>query len=88
MLRDGPYPRWLQGRIAGRYGHLDNGQAADLLASLDRGRLQWVMAGHLSEKNNDRARVQGALGAAVGREAPPPIHVLDATGDAAWHVLE
>jgi phosphoribosyl 1,2-cyclic phosphodiesterase len=52
MLRQGPYPQRLQARVGGRYGHLSNEQAAQLLVRLDHGRLRKVLVGHLSEKNN------------------------------------
>lgn len=86
MLRAGPYPRWLQDRIAGRYGHLDNGQAAALLATLDVARLQWVLAGHLSERNNDAAAVRAALGPVLGRDGGR-LEVLGARGDSTWREL-
>lgn len=52
MLRNGPYPPSLKRRVAGRLGHLENAAAADLLAKLDAGLLQHVVAAHLSDKNN------------------------------------
>lgn len=68
MLRDGPYPAMLKQRVASRFGHLDNGAAARLLASLDNSRLQHVIAAHLSEKNNTpelaRAALSGVLNCA------------------------
>ena len=69
MLASGDYPRHLKQRIAGRFGHLDNQAAADLLAALDRSRLQHVVAAHLSEHNNTpqlaRAALAGVLGCAT-----------------------
>lgn len=69
MLERGRYPRHLKQRIAGRFGHLDNLAAAALLATLDRSRLQHVVAAHLSEQNNTpdlaRSALAGALGWAV-----------------------
>lgn len=55
MLANGPYPPSLQARVGGRFGHLNNGQAAGFLAAMDLGRLRRLVAGHLSEKNNDPA---------------------------------
>jgi phosphoribosyl 1,2-cyclic phosphodiesterase len=52
LLKGGAYPERLKERISGRYGHLDNDQAAQLLASIDRRSLQHVVAAHLSQKNN------------------------------------
>ncbi len=52
MLLDGPYPPYLQARVGGDYGHLSNAQAAQLLSQIDHRRLQYLVIGHLSEKNN------------------------------------
>jgi phosphoribosyl 1,2-cyclic phosphodiesterase len=61
MLASGPYPPSLQARVGGRYGHLNNGQAADLLRRIDHGRLRHLVAGHLSEKNNSPELAREAL---------------------------
>ncbi len=61
MLANGPYPPALQRRIAGRLGHLSNEQAAGFLKQFDLGRLQHLIAAHLSEKNNSRSLVRAAL---------------------------
>ncbi|MEW5943364.1 MAG: MBL fold metallo-hydrolase [Pseudomonadota bacterium] len=66
MLRDGPYPPVLKRRVAGRFGHLDNEAAAQLLAKLESGRLQHVVAAHLSEKNNTPELARAALSGALG----------------------
>lgn len=60
-LRRGSYPAALKTRILGRYGHLDNGAAAELLGRLDRSRLQHVVAAHLSEENNTPDLARQAL---------------------------
>lgn len=52
MLKNGPYPRSLQERVASDVGHLSNQQAAVELASLLHPRLQEVIAMHISENNN------------------------------------
>ena len=52
MLANGPYPYSLQQRVGGRLGHLSNHQAADLLQLLGHDRLKYLLAAHLSEKNN------------------------------------
>jgi phosphoribosyl 1,2-cyclic phosphodiesterase len=52
MLRAGPYPPWLQARIASRVGHLSNHDAAEFArAALTRQTNHLVLA-HLSEKCN------------------------------------
>lgn len=52
MLKNGPYPRSLQERVASDYGHLSNQQSADELKSLLHPGLQEVVAMHISENNN------------------------------------
>lgn len=61
MLADSAYPASVRRRIAGRYGHLENGAAAALLGRIDRSRLQHVVAAHLSERNNRAALVRALL---------------------------
>lgn len=52
LLNDGPYPASLKRRVGGPRGHLANVQSAQLLAALDRSRLQHLILTHLSETNN------------------------------------
>jgi phosphoribosyl 1,2-cyclic phosphodiesterase len=61
MLAVGPYPPSLQARVRGRFGHLNNAQAADLLRRIDHRRLRHLVAGHLSEKNNSPELARAAL---------------------------
>ena len=60
------YPQTLKQRIAGRFGHLDNAQAAELVAALDCARLQHMVAAHLSQNNNRPDLARAALAAALG----------------------
>ncbi|MDY6943587.1 MAG: MBL fold metallo-hydrolase [Pseudomonadota bacterium] len=69
MLAEGPYPPELRARVGGPLGHLNNLQAVDLLQSLDRTRLQHLVAGHISEKNNTKERVLAAVRAVLPDEA-------------------
>lgn len=66
MLADGPYPLSLQRRVGGDFGHLSNAQAASLLERIDTGRLQHLLAAHISEKNNSRHLACDALAAVLG----------------------
>ncbi|MFY9327144.1 MAG: MBL fold metallo-hydrolase [Georgfuchsia sp.] len=66
MLADGNYPFALKKRIAGRFGHLENDEAAGILARLDQNRLQHVLAAHLSEHNNTPALAGAALATVLG----------------------
>lgn len=61
LLLNGDYPYSLKQRISGRLGHLDNTQAAQILAKLDVSRLQHLVAAHLSHKNNTPALAVAAL---------------------------
>lgn len=86
MLAAGDYPPALKQRIGGRYGHLDNAAAADLLARLDRGRLKHLIAAHLSEHNNTPALARRALADVMGC-APDWIGVADQAEGFAWRTL-
>jgi phosphoribosyl 1,2-cyclic phosphodiesterase len=66
MLWSGSYPKWLKERIAGPFGHLDNGASERLLGALDRSRLQHVICAHLSEQNNRPELARAALARALG----------------------
>lgn len=69
MLMRGRYPAALKRRILGRYGHLDNGAAADLLARVRHPDLQHVVAAHLSEENNTPELARASLAAALDSSA-------------------
>ncbi len=87
MLEGGPYPWHLKQRIAGRLGHLSNGESAGLLASLLHAGLRCVVLAHLSQTNNEpalalaaarealtAAGINGEVALSVGRqERPGPV---------------
>ena len=52
MLRNGPYPEFLQERIRGPHGHISNAESAELVRRCAGPRLKWVCLAHLSEQNN------------------------------------
>ncbi|MDG2315390.1 MAG: MBL fold metallo-hydrolase [Gammaproteobacteria bacterium] len=60
-LKKSVYPERLKARIASSLGHLNNGQAAELLDAVGHKDLQWVMALHLSGQNNSFDLVNEAL---------------------------
>ncbi len=66
LLARSRYPAVLKQRIAGRYGHLANEQAADLLCQIDVSRLQHLVAAHLSEESNRPELAVRALAQALG----------------------
>jgi len=85
MLANGDYPPSLKARVGGQQGHLDNDAAASLLASLETGRLQHIVAAHLSEKNNTPWLARSTLGAAVGGEER--VTVASQDGGLPWREL-
>jgi len=66
MLMRGPYPMTVKRRVAGDLGHLNNGQSASLIEAVDTGRLQHLVAVHISETNNTRLLALQALASALG----------------------
>jgi phosphoribosyl 1,2-cyclic phosphodiesterase len=66
MLWAGPYPAVLKQRIAGKFGHLDNGSAGRLLTAIDASRLQHLIAAHISRHNNTAELAADALARALG----------------------
>lgn len=83
-LANGSYPAFLKQRIAGPRGHLSNRQAAELLARLDRSRLAWVAAAHLSRGNNHPQLARRALAEVLGC-APHRIAVACQDEGLGWH---
>jgi len=86
MLQSSSYPRRLRERIAGKFGHLDNVTAAGLLARLDNGKLQHLVAAHLSQENNRPELARAALSAAIGCE-PDWIAVADQATGLDWRQI-
>ena len=66
LLAKSSYPESLKQRIAGRYGHLCNRDAAGFLAGLNLERLQHIVAAHLSQSNNSPEHVLAAVREAIG----------------------
>ena len=65
MLRVGPYPPSVQGRIAGRRGHLSNGAAARLARDSASFNLKHVVLAHLSESCNEPALAERTVSEAL-----------------------
>ena len=87
LLRTSSYPQKLRERIAGRFGHLDNGAAADLLRSLDNGKLKHLVAAHLSQENNRPDLARAAL-SAVMNCAPDWIAIADQDEGLPWRQID
>jgi len=66
MLATSRYPPSLKARIGGRFGHLSNATAAEILARCASVRLQHVVAAHLSRENNRPDLARAALAACFG----------------------
>jgi len=86
LLAASDYPEPLKRRISSRQGHLDNAAAADLLARLDSGRLQHLVAAHLSQSNNRPDLARGALADALGCTADW-IAVADQDAGLGWREI-
>lgn len=69
MLRNGPYPRWLQGRIASPTGHLSNRDAGLFMRTAATRTLQHLVLAHLSENCNTAAAALRSMRGAVTRTA-------------------
>ncbi len=86
MLHSGPYPHFLKTRIGGARGHLSNGQAAGILRKLDRSRLGWIAAAHLSKANNTPMLARRALSLVLGCRADE-IAVADQDNGLGWRAV-
>lgn len=86
MLAEGPYSASLKLRVGGPLGHLENEASAALLARLNFARMQYVVAAHLSEKNNTPWLVRSALGAVLGN-ASARLEIASQEGGLAWREL-
>ncbi|MFT6643582.1 MAG: phosphoribosyl 1,2-cyclic phosphodiesterase [Patiriisocius sp.] len=63
MLENGPYPYPLKKRVGGQHGHLNNQQAAGLLADIELRHLQHLIISHVSEQNNAPQLAEAAVAA-------------------------
>ncbi len=85
LLADNPrYPPVLKRRIAGAWGHLDNREAARILASIDRSRLRTVVAAHLSRHNNRPELAREALASVLEPGSDEMIRVADQDRGIDW----
>lgn len=86
MLANGSYPYPLKQRIAGRYGHLCNDAAADLLRAIDSTRLKHIVAAHLSQQNNTPELARSTLAAALNC-TPEWIGIADQACGFGWREI-
>ena len=87
LLTLGSYPAVVKKRIAGRFGHLANSAAADLLARLDTSRLRHLVAAHLSRQNNRADLARAGLAKAIGWDAEA-IGIADQDHGFGWRCLD
>ncbi|WP_087722923.1 MBL fold metallo-hydrolase [Pandoraea sp. PE-S2T-3] len=80
MLANSKYPASLKARIGGTYGHLANDTAAEILAAIDREKLQRVICAHLSEQNNTPELAMAAMSAVIGAAATEILVATQAGG--------
>ena len=66
MLWAGSYPEQIKQRIEGKFGHLSNDMAADLVRDLLHPALSTVVLVHISERNNTPGKAQAAVQRALG----------------------
>ena len=87
MLANGSYPPSLKHRVGGNYGHLNNGQAKDLLNAIDISKLQYLVASHISDKNNTVALARDKMSEALDTDASW-IDVASQDEGLDWRVLK
>ena len=83
LLAASRYPAFLKERIGGRFGHLSNDTAAQILDACRHAGLRHLVAAHLSEQNNRPDLARAALARVCGA-APADIVVADPTLGFDW----
>jgi phosphoribosyl 1,2-cyclic phosphodiesterase len=83
LLQASSYPSFLKQRVAGPWGHLANHAAADLLARIKHEQLSYVLAAHLSERNNTPELARTSLSEALGCH-PSDIDIADPMSGSQW----
>jgi phosphoribosyl 1,2-cyclic phosphodiesterase len=86
MLAEGEYPPYLKHRVGSDYGHLNNGQAAELLTKIDKTNLATIVAMHISEKNNDPILARQALAEVLDWDSDD-IHVAQQAEGLDWMIV-
>jgi phosphoribosyl 1,2-cyclic phosphodiesterase len=82
MLENGPYPYPLKQRVGGDWGHLNNGQAAELILRMEQSRLQHLVIGHISENNNNLDVVKQCIEPLAGNGVQ--VHYARQAGGMGW----
>ncbi len=84
LLARSRYPASLKARVGGRFGHLSNDTAAQILSACLHGGLRHVVAAHLSERNNRPELALAALAQACGSETTVDLRAAGATWGFDW----
>ena len=84
MLKAGKYPPYLQRRVGGLHGHLNNQQAVELLEAIGHSGLR-VVIGHISEANNDLAIIEQAFSSFRTRVAS--IEIANQSSGVSWQTV-
>lgn len=83
LLAASAYPAFLKRRVGGAYGHLANHATAAIVQAVRHNGLQWVVAAHLSARNNTPELARQALAGAL-QWAPELIVVADQARGTGW----
>jgi len=83
LLAKSAYPPFLKSRISGRLGHLSNAASAQLMDRVWHPHLTYVLAAHLSERNNTPELARSALDASL-KNRPVEVQVASATASSPW----
>lgn len=83
LLAASAYPAFLKRRVGGAYGHLANQATAAIVQAVRHDGLQWVVAAHLSARNNTPELARQALAGAL-QWAPELIVVADQAQGTGW----
>ena len=87
MLAEGPYPASLKSRVGGRFGHLSNDQAREIISELDTSRLRHIVAAHISDKNNTPYLACSALAEGLACDESE-IQLAEQASGLDWHHLD
>lgn len=83
LLAASAYPAFLKRRVGGAYGHLANHATAAILQAVQHADLKWVVAAHLSARNNTPELARQAMAGAL-QWAPELIVVADQAQGTGW----
>jgi phosphoribosyl 1,2-cyclic phosphodiesterase len=83
MLWSGSYRHSLKQRVSGKYGHLSNQQAAELVKCLDLNSLQCLIAAHLSSENNTPEKTLATFSQVLNK-LPQQFEIANQAGGFGW----